>query len=355
MKKNSYNNQILIAITIAAVILSFFILKPYLNTILTSMVVAYLSYPLYKWMMKWAKKDIFSAFATLFVVALIIIVPIAFLISSVYNEAASATADLGEIFPDDQGLNFECENNNEGKLCNLIAKIDDSVPYINVKEKAGNLFITLAEKVKEWSYKAAISFSSGIINFFFMLFIVFFLLIDGEKMMEYLKRLAKLRKREETQLTNTVKETTYAVIYGNIIVALIQGALAGIGYYLIAGTNNPLLWALLTAFAALIPVIGTGFIWGPITLFMIGSGIFLEDYGTVTRGIILGVYCFFVVGMIDNLIKPKIIGNRSGVHPAIIMIGILGGLQLFGATGIIIGPVVLAILLTLLNELIRQK
>jgi predicted PurR-regulated permease PerM len=355
MKKGNYDNQILIAITIAVALVSFFILKPYLNIILASMVVAYLSYPLYKWTLKWAKNDLFSASVTLIIIGLIIVVPIAFFISSVYTEAANASADLSKILPSENGLSLNCTTDDEGKLCGLITKIDDSVPYLNIDEKAKSLFVTLTEKVKEWSYKAAISLSTGIVNFFIMLFIVFFLLIDGQQMMEYLKSLARLRKKDEIKLTDTVRDTTYAVVYGNIVVALVQGAIAGVGYYLIAGMDNPILWALLTAFAALIPVIGTGIIWAPITLFMIGSGIFFEDYGTVTRGIILGFYCFFIVGLIDNIIKPKIIGDRSGVHSVIIMIGILGGLRLFGITGIIIGPVVLAVLITLLDQFISQK
>jgi predicted PurR-regulated permease PerM len=116
-----------------------------------------------------------------------------------------------------------------------------------------------------------------------------------------------------------------------------------------------MLFTILTAFFALLPTFGTAIVWVPITLFMIGNGFLTGNYGIVTRGIILAAYCFFFVSLIDNLIKPKIIGTKSGVHPVIIFIGILGGLKFFGITGIIIGPVVLAVLITLLNRFISQE
>jgi len=175
-----------------------------------------------------------------------------------------------------------------------------------------------------------------------MVFIMFFLLRDGKDIANKVKRLLPLKKHYQKRVFEKSKEVTFAVVYGHLSVALIQGALGGIGF-LILGVSSPLLWGLVMAFAALIPFVGTPLVWLPVALFRIFNGFSTGNNSLLLNGILLFLYGALIVSTIDNFLKPKIIGDKAEVHPILVLLGVLGGLKLFGIIGIVIGPVILAI------------
>ncbi|MBN2457910.1 AI-2E family transporter [Candidatus Woesearchaeota archaeon] len=355
LKKSLYDNYMLILLAVTIAVTSIFILKPFIKSIVAAMVIAYIFYPLYKLFHKRLKSRVLTALIVLLIVLLIVTVPLGFILTSMYQEASSTIKYMKNNFPEKISLDFACDDTNGSVVCELINRIDDTLPTGDLRSTLKSTAIQAADRLSYWIYEVILSLSAGVLDTFIMFFIIFFLFIDGERFVGFVRKFIMLRRQHEYDITKTLEDTTFAVVYGSIIIALIQGFVAGIGYWLIAGMGNPILWAAVTALFALIPSIGTGIVWGPISLFFVLMGLVLKDYGTVTRGILLGLYGFFIVGTVDNLVKPKIIGDRARIHPVIVLIGVFGGLQLMGIIGVIVGPVVLAIMITLIRIYIRER
>jgi len=138
-----------------------------------------------------------------------------------------------------------------------------------------------------------------------------------------------------------LRTITQAVLYGQVLTAVIQGGLGGLAL-LVFGVQNALFWGAIMIITAFLPLLGTPVIWVPA-----GVGLILD--GEVTRGILLLVFGATVVMNIDNFLRPKLVSSRTNVHPVLILIGVLGGLRVFGFIGMLIGPLILAILVALIK------
>ena len=138
---------------------------------------------------------------------------------------------------------------------------------------------------------------------------------------------------------------TQAVVYGHLLTAFAQGLIGGLGF-LVFGLSSPILWGIIIGIAGLIPMVGTAIVWVPASIYLFLVGILQDSLPYMARGIGLFVYGFLIIGTVDNFLKPKLIGGRAKVHPALILIGLLGGLTVFGLIGAIYGPLILAMLVT---------
>jgi predicted PurR-regulated permease PerM len=214
------------------------------------------------------------------------------------------------------------------------------------------------EKVSTFVINSASAFLLSIpvmiINFFIMIFIIFYLLKDGKVMYERLEEFIPLKGHHRKSVLKKISDVTYAVVYGQLFVAIIQGSLGGLGF-LMFGVQSPLLWAVVMSLLALLPWVGPPVVWLPAALFQIINGILQSDNGLITSGILLILYGLLIVGTIDNILRPKLIGERGGIHPILALIGVIGGLQLFGFIGIFIGPIILAIIMALIKIYEEEK
>jgi len=183
---------------------------------------------------------------------------------------------------------------------------------------------------------------------------MFFLFRDGEIFIDKIERIMPLKDKYRKHVFKRLNNMAYAVIYGTIIIAIIQGTLGGIGF-LIFGLSSPLLWGVVMMFAALIPYIGSSIIWFPASLILIFSGYLNLETTLIIKGILLMLYGIFVVGTIDNILKPKIIGDKGGLHPVLVLLGVVGGLSFIGFIGVIIGPIILAMLVTFIKIYEEEK
>ncbi len=179
------------------------------------------------------------------------------------------------------------------------------------------------------------------VNFVIALFTLFFLLRDGAEILQRLQRLLPMDREHQERLLKNVVDAVIAVVHGSLVVATVQGLLAGLAYWA-TGVPFSLLWGVVTAFVSLLPVGGSA-------LVSIPAAIYLFLQGETVRGIVLLVWCLGFVGMVDNILKPLLIGNRLGLPVLFLFFGILGGLSLFGAVGIILGPALFALLRALLD------
>jgi predicted PurR-regulated permease PerM len=178
-----------------------------------------------------------------------------------------------------------------------------------------------------------------LVSFLLMLFVLFFVLRDGPAMAQKVVRLLPIEQRMRGKLYQHLKEVTRAVFMGIGVTALVQGALLGIGFW-IAGLPSALVFGVLGALFALVPLVGTVIIWGPGALYLASQG----DYG---HAIFLALWGAIVVGMVDNFLRPLLISGRAEVPTLAVFVGVMGGLQAFGFIGLFVGPIVLGLLIAL--------
>jgi predicted PurR-regulated permease PerM len=199
---------------------------------------------------------------------------------------------------------------------------------------------TLLQSAAKFGGSVAIGVVGTLVGFFLMLFLLFFLLRDGEMMMQHLIRLIPMRSARRTELRTYLSNVTTAVVFGHAVTAAIQGTLVGIGFA-IAGLPSPVVFGVFGAVAAFIPAAGTGFVLIPAVIYLLVT----KQWGW---GIFLGAWAVGV-GFSDNFLRPYLTRQRAEVSTLTVFVGVIGGVAAFGFIGSLIGPVVLALVVALLR------
>ncbi len=332
---------------LAILVLGFFIAGPFLPALFTGAIIAYLSYPLYRKLLAYVKNKNVASFVIAFIIVLIFAIPFVMVLGLVSKEAYLTYTTLSQ---QDLGTNFlrvVCKD--ESWLsCRAIKSLVDFLPRNDLdyylQATIGKITLFIIDNVSK--FLSSIPFM--LLNFFVMIFVVYYLLKDGETVAERVKNILPLKESHKRHVLQTFHNTTYAVFYGNILTAVLQGILGTIGF-LILGIKSAILWGFVMMVFALIPYFGTAIVWLPAALNLIFVGYLHNDNSSTVRGVILIVYGILIVSSIDNFLKPKIISLKARVHPILALIGVLGGLSLFGFLGLILGPVMLALLMTFVD------
>lgn len=175
--------------------------------------------------------------------------------------------------------------------------------------------------------------------FFLMLIVVFYMFMDGERFMQYLNDLSPLKEEHNRKLFEKFNDMSGAVLIGNGLGGLIQGVLGGALFWFL-GLNSPFLWGVVMGFLAFLPIVGIGVVMLPVALFFLLKG----SLGKCL--FIVGIYAVLSWG-IEYIFKPKLVGDRVSMHPLIVFFAIIGGLKIYGILGIIYGPLIATLFLTL--------
>jgi len=337
---------VLLAILLLAAII---VVRPMLNAILTAAILSYVFYPVHKWLKKKIGHDSLSAFLITIVIILLLVIPSAFVLNTMSREAIEGFRVINGFFSDREGV--ECEYSAACLAGTAFEKLnlpEELRPRI--QQNLGALVALIDDKIK--------SAIKGLPNFFIQTFVIFFvlyyLLKDGRRLIPKVKHLVPLKKSYQNEFIDRFNRVTYAVVFGTLFVAMLQGLLAGIGFWL-AGVDSPLTWGIITFIVSLIPFVGPFVIWLPLSLLLISNGYISGETDIVFKGILLFIYGLIIVSGVDNLIKPKIIGTHAHVHPVLILLGVIGGLSVFGLIGIVVGPVILSLVETALDLITRDR
>ncbi len=259
---------------------------------------------------------------------LILVIPSLFAIGAVANETYKSYEKVSTYF---ETNNF-CDSN--GAICSEIMKFGVDLDVKNIIKNVSNYVFDKGTVFAKNIAKTGFAI-------FIMLFSMFFFLRDGKELVLYLESLVPMERKDKHKIFLKFKEVCQATIYGNIIVALVQGTLGGIGFA-IFGISNPFLWGIVMAILALLPFGGTSIVWIP-------AGIIMISLGNMFAGIGILVWGGLIVGLIDNLLKPKLIGDRANLHPLLVFVSVIGGLWAFGFIGVLLGPVLASLLMVLLE------
>lgn len=335
MQLKNYNVYFFIALLAIATILTFFVLRPFFIPLLIAIILASLFNFIYQFLLKITHNgEIVSAIGTCLVVALVILIPLLFVASLVGNEVydlvTKASVDGGSI----SHLIFQI--NSKIKEVPLLDKVHLE-SYLS-EERAIGLVKSFSQNtllIIQKTYKSVTHFIFVIIVTFFSLF---YLLIDGKKLLKKLIKLSPLRDEYEAKLISKFNSIAKATIKGTILIALIQGLLGGILFWA-TGVSSPVILGILSAVASVIPSVGAALIWLPTGIIMIILG---NVWGAVA--ILIGG---MLISTIDNVLKPKLVGQDTQMHPLLIFFSTLGGIAFFGIAGFIVGPIILSFFLVL--------
>ncbi|TSC85582.1 MAG: Uncharacterized protein G01um10148_968 [Parcubacteria group bacterium Gr01-1014_8] len=328
----------LLLVLAGALVLTFFIFQPFLAALVLAAVFAVILQPAYRRihseMPRWPSS---AAFLTVLLTVVCILVPLGFVGTQIGYEAASLYTSL-------------VEGDGKAQIAHSIRALEDIVGvYIpgadDFSDRLSENISSYAKMGLTWLLQHLGSAFSGVASIFLSLFIFFvtlyYLLRDGLKLKQALIEYSPLRDSYDESVFNKLELAVNSVIKGNLMIALIQGVLSAIGFS-IFGVPNPVLWGTVTALAALIPAVGTGLVFLPIVLFL-----FLT--GNMFGGIGLSIWGALAVGLIDNLLGPRLIGSGMKLHPLLVLLSVLGGVTFFGALGIFLGPLSLSLLFALLS------
>jgi predicted PurR-regulated permease PerM len=336
----TYGKYVIPVLFIVALILAYFVLKPFIIPLLMSAVVAYIFYPVYKWVKKGVKNETLSATLVSLLIIALITLPVLFVINALSRDAYALYLTARDFFLVGDFL--------ETCTLQMCVAARDFLSGNQVQLYIQQGLQTATTFVIQTASNFVVAIPHRIIEVFVTFFATFYLLRDGDKLTAKIKKLVVARKGKKQHIFKRFDEVMYAVLFGALLVAFIQGILGAIGFYLF-GVSSPLLWGVVMFFLALIPFVGTGLVWVPAALFLLIEGIAQSDNGGIFRGIGLFVYGVLIISSIDNIIKPKIIGGRARVHPILVLVGTFGGLALMGLPGIVVGPVILAMSVTFLD------
>ncbi|MEM2916194.1 MAG: AI-2E family transporter [Candidatus Woesearchaeota archaeon] len=342
---------IILFIFVAA--LTFWVAKPFINALLASAVVAYVFHPLYAWLNRHIKRKNISALIVSAVILLLFIGPLLLIIQSAAPDARYVYVRAKQKILTGEIIDVACPLDAESAVCRLQGKLQEFVQQPDVKYYLSDVVSRVTNFIIAKLSEIVFALPSIFLNLFVTFFAVFYFLRDGEGLIEYIKRLVPIKKKHRAHIFPKLQETAKAVIYGSLVIAVVQGVLGGIGF-LVFGISSPLLWGMLMALFALVPFVGTAVIWLPAAILLIAAGSAEGNPAVIWKGVGLLLYGFFIISGIDNVLKPILIGDRAGVHPVLILIGVLGGLTVFGVVGFIIGPLVLALFKVFLDIYVHE-
>lgn len=308
------------------------ILLPYYGTILWAAIIALLFSPLYRWLLaRWKQRRTFAAILTLLAVLLIAILPVVFITASLAREVTLIYERMqsGELNP---ALYFRGAF---AALPDWSTSLLDRFGLVDFDAMQHRLSSALTQ-ASRFLATQALSIGQNAFEFvaslFITLYLTFFLIRDGETVVSAIERSIPLSSRRKMELIEKFIMVIRATVKGNLLVAAIQGALGGLAFWLL-GVTGALLWAVLMAFLSLLPAVGAGLVWLPVAIYLMITG-------SVWQSVALTAYGVLVIGLVDNVLRPLLVGKDTRMPDYVVMITTLGGMAVLGINGFIVGPAI---------------
>ncbi|MBM4263313.1 MAG: AI-2E family transporter [Deltaproteobacteria bacterium] len=336
------------ALLLLLLYVGFLVLSPFLVPITWALILALLTYPIYSWLeRKLRGRSTLAAFLIIAALTLLVIAPgleIAWFLS---DDAVALVKTVRSLFKQDE-IGHWSQRAWARQLLgwwDMLAlrlgdlKIDWKELLMQGTQATSSFLVSQVAGVAQ----NVLLFS---VNFIVTLFTLFFFLRDGASIVRHIQHLLPMDREHQERLFKNIVDAVTAVVHGSLVVAMVQGLLAGAAYWAV-GVPFSVLWGVVTAFMALLPVGGSALVSVPAAIYL-----FLQ--GESVRAVILLVWCLGFVGSVDNFLKPMLIGNRLGLPVLFLFFGILGGVALFGTLGIILGPALFALLRALLDLYLQE-
>ena len=320
--------------------LCWLMLKPFIGVLEWAIVLVIVFHPVHKRLARRIRYRGLSALLSCVLVILIVILPFTLLTIAVAQELANVAPNLPSRIS--EFMNTQTP---------LFGKVSDWL-QIRFGIDTSQTQEFLVEQLKRssaallgFSWNLAGNILGGIVKAFFVVFTMYYLFRDGENIVQRLPAALPVSPQQGAAIIVRTQEVVSASVYGVVTIAALQGLLGGFAFWLL-GIPSPVLWAVLMAFVCMIPIAGSFLVWLPLSIYLIVTGHW-------TKAIMLIVWGALIVSTIDNFLRPKLIRNQTKLHELFVFFSVLGGISVFGLLGLVLGPVVLAITLGLLQTFRR--
>jgi predicted PurR-regulated permease PerM len=338
----------LLAVTLVALYLCWSMLRPFVEVVLWAVVLVIVFFPVHRRIRARVGSPGWSAVLSCLLVIVVILVPLTLLTFAVVNELANF-AQMLQPKPDGSG----------GASGAAAGLLDPNSPYTGPAVRWLGQYVDLsrlgsqefvAERLKGVSGAIAartLGFVGGAVGFvvevFFVIFTMYYLFRDGEHLRGAAYGMVPLSDEKAREIFDRTGEVISASVYGVLVIAVIQGVLGGLAFWAL-GLPSALLWGVVMIFLSMIPMAGAFIVWVP-------AALYLGLTGHWVSALILTVWGALVIGSVDNFLRPKLVGERTRLHELLVFFSVLGGLQVFGVIGLVLGPVIVAITIALLDVL----
>lgn len=323
-------------ILLVGVTLAFgWLLLPYYGALFWAVVLAVVFGPVQRrLMLRMGGRGNMSALLTLVICLLVAVLPVIVITGMLVQEGGSIYERLesGEL---DIGMSVA---RMKDMLPPSLQRLLDSVGMGNfddLRERIASAALAASQFLATKAFDIGQGTFHFVVGFFVMLYLLFFFLRDGPELTRKLRMAIPLGATEKRRLQIKFTRVVRATVKGNIVVAIIQGAVGGL-IFLLLGIPSPLLWGVLMAFLSLLPAVGSSIVWAPIAAYLLLSG-------NIWRGLALVLCGIFVIGLVDNVLRPLLIGKDTKMPDYLVLISTLGGLTVFGLNGFVIGPLIAAL------------
>jgi len=336
MNRDVIHKSFLLILVIFISALFLFMIRPFLMALLLAGIFSALSHPLYRRLTRaLGGRQALASAITVLLIVMVVVLPMTGLLGVVTAQAIK----VGQSVTPWVQAQLASPDNITQWLSNL-PFYDQVAPYRDtIIQKAGELVASLTGFLVNGVQAATM----GTVNFIFMQFILlyamFFFLVDGHKLLEKILYYIPLEDDDERRMLDRFTSVSRATLKGTAVIGVVQGGLAGIAFAVV-GIPSAVFWGTLMAVLSIIPGIGTALVWGPAAIILTAKG-----HWGLALGLVL--FCGVVVGSIDNLLRPRLVGKDTEMHDLLILFSTLGGIALFGFIGFIIGPIIAALFVTI--------
>jgi len=329
------NQVILLLIVLFISAIFFAMIRYFLMVIVLAAIFSALAMPVFNRFDRWFKgRKSLSAAMTMFLLFLIVIIPLAGLLGIVVEQAGSissvAVPWIQQQFKEPAAFNEH--------LRSLPFYAELELYRENIIQKAGELVSKAGSLLFDTVSTVTYSAFNDLFLIFVFLYTMFFFLRDGRLILDKVLSYLPLTESDQHRLLDKFLSVTRATIKGSMVIGTLQGSLAGVALHL-AGIESAIFWGSIMSLISVLPIIGSGLVWFP-------AGIYLAATGHYPQALGLLLFCTLVVGQIDNILRPILVGRDTQMHALLIFFGTLGGIGLFGIFGFIIGPIIAALFMT---------
>jgi predicted PurR-regulated permease PerM len=331
-----------LAVTAIALYLCWLMLRPFLGVLAWAVVLVIVFYPVHKKIASRIGRRSWSALVSCVLVVLVVVLPLAVLVAAVIQELTKVVpnlpANLSQVFSQQPAI--------LGRLSQWV-QARFGLDILGFQDFFIQQLRNVSEGLLGASFSLVGNIVSSIVKAFFVIFTMYYLFRDADKIVNKLPDALPLDREQSEALIFRTQQVVSASVYGVMTIAALQGLLAGLAYWIL-GIPSPILWAVLTAFVCMIPIAGSFLVWAPLAIYLIATGHW-------TKAVLLVIWGALVISTIDNFLRPKLVGTQTKLHELFIFFSVLGGISVFGLLGIVLGPVVLAITLGLLQTFSRAS
>ncbi len=345
MANNNFSKNFFMAVLFGLMLLSLIIAWPLLRVIVGSAILAYLGYPIYRYIAQKINRKRIAAILVVFLLILIIIVPTYFVLNSLTKEGYSLFITVKQKLSSDTLMVRDCEAQPE-RFCEFGNRIVIFLKDPQVKFYLEDAISKFSSYLINQTSSLIVNLPNVAVNLVVMFFLIYYMLLDGTQLILKAKKSIPLKAHHVDHIIHEFENFTSATLYGNLITSIVQGILGGVIFFML-GLHTPILAGLAMAFFAFLPIVGTPLIWVP-------ASISLFIAGETGKGVILLLLGIFLISTIDNIIKPGLIGKRTNLHPAGVLVGIIGGIYSMGLIGIIVGPLILSLLVSFIDVYYKE-